>query len=52
MENSVIMVSRVRFRSPQNISGASQQNGVEAFSCTTEAEPFFEKHKDAIDKEI
>lgn len=38
MENSVIMVNRVRFRSPQNVSGASQQNRVEAFSYTTEAD--------------
>ena len=30
------MESQVKFRSPQNISGASQQNSVAAFSYKTE----------------
>ena len=30
--------SRVKFRSPQNISGASQQNRVAAFALTAEVD--------------
>ena len=34
----MLMESQVKFCSPQNISGASQQNSVAAFSETTEVE--------------
>ena len=40
------MKSRVKIRSPQNISGVSRQNSVAAFSQTTEVDwDLFEKHK-------